>query len=156
MMKIWPHTPAGSRCSSSAFFLLLTNTARTHKAFAWADQYGCMCCWVWTGSTVEAGAAEKENSYQRRVTMLMMTGLYRHLHLNKFTPTHAVHVLYTVHVTPILHTDMYRSLNAALKAAISPLRAPAEKSLELELAEGSPPHTACHSSPESSEFPHSD
>lgn len=77
-------------------------------------------------------------------------------HSNKFTPTHTVHVLYTVHVTPILHTDMYKSLNAALKAAISCLRTHAKKSLELVLAEGSPPRTACHSSPKSSEFPYSD
>lgn len=42
--------------------LVLTNTARTRTAFAWADRYGYMRCWVRTGSTVEARAAEKENS----------------------------------------------------------------------------------------------
>lgn len=55
--------------------------------------------------------------------------------LNKFTPTHTVAMLYIVPVTPVLHSDMSNSLNAALKVAISPAGG---KSVELESSEGKP------------------
>ena len=108
-----------------------TNAARPHEPRA--NQYGCMRRRVRAGSAVEAGAAE-ENGNACDDWPIEAEDPSR---WNKFTPTHTVHVLYAVCVTPILHTVTYKSLNAALKA-ISPPRNPAEKSLELELNWGLP------------------
>lgn len=92
-------------------FLLLTNTARTHKAFARADQYGCMRCWVRTGSAVEARAAEREDSLieiREEWPCLwwlacagILIGINSHPHIQCMC-----YILFTQH--PILHTDMYR------------------------------------------------